>query len=84
MAASDMVTKIDALIDDLLDNFANITTYRMSNKEVDKTEALRALTDLRAQYLAESEREPFEDIRHIAYDFDDLGRDTSEYIGDYE
>jgi len=84
MAASDMVATIDALITDLLADFANITTYKMANKEVEKTEALRALTDLRAQYLAESESEPFEDIRHIAYDFDRLGRDISEYIGDYE
>lgn len=84
MAASDMVTKIDALIDDLLDNFSNITSYKIGNKEVEKTEALKALTELRAQYQAESEREPYEDIRHIAYDFDDLGRDISEYVGDYE
>lgn len=77
-----MIATIDALITDLLADFANITTYKIGSKTVEKSQALRELRELRAQYLAEAEDEPYEDIRHVAYDISDFGEDQSELIGD--
>jgi tRNA uridine 5-carbamoylmethylation protein Kti12 len=82
MSAASMVETIDALITDLLADFKNITSYKISTKSVEKHQALRELRKLRAQYLAESQDEPYEDIRHVAFDISDFGEDESEYIGD--
>ena len=82
MAAADMVSQIDALIADLLLNFRNIVSYKMSEKEYKPAEALKVLYEMRKQYYEESITEPYEDIRHIAYDHSDFGEDESEYIGD--
>lgn len=82
MAASDMVATIDALITDLLSSFNNITSYRIGDKSVEKHQALEVLRKMRADYYNASIEEPYEDIRHIAYDHSDFGEDESEYIGD--
>jgi hypothetical protein len=82
MAASDMVSTIDALITDLLANFNNITSYRIGSKEVKKHEALEVLRKMRADYYKASVEEPYEDIKHVAYDHSDFGEDESEFIGD--
>jgi hypothetical protein len=82
MAASDMVSTIDALIEDLLANFNNITSYRIGSKSVDKHQALEILRKMRSDYYKASIQEPYEDIKHVAYDHSDFGENESEYIGD--
>jgi flagellar biosynthesis regulator FlbT len=79
-----MVAKIDGLIDTLLADFANITSYKLGSKTVSKTEALEALTALRAQYAAEADETliPYEDIAGIAYGYEDDGSERTEEIGD--
>lgn len=82
MGASDVVALIDALITDLLSNFNNITSYRIGNKGVEKHQALEVLRKMRKDYYDVSIEEPYEDIKHVAYDHSDFGEDESEYIGD--
>jgi hypothetical protein len=82
MSASDLVSQIDTLIANLLSDFSNIVTYRIGEKEYKPTEALEVLRKMRADYYAASLEEPYEDVRHVAYDHSDFGEDESEYIGD--
>jgi len=82
MAVSDIITKIDEQILALLQDTDYITSYRMGNKSVSKTEALEALRKLRLSYEELAVAEPYEDIRHVAYDVDELGVVSQELVGD--
>jgi len=82
MAASDLVDKVDALLSDLLDNFNNITTYKIGDKTVEKTQALRELRELRAQLVEDADNTPYEDVEGFAIGYSDFGEDESEYHGD--
>ncbi len=79
---TEIITRLDTRIYELLDDVSNITTYRLGDKAVNKTEALEALTKLRDKYQAIANEEPYEDIRHIAFDFTDFGEEVIEFIGD--
>lgn len=77
-----IVDKIDTKIDVILDNPDDIASYRMGDKSVSKYEIIDQLRKLREHYAAKLESEPYEDIRHIAFDLSDIGEDESEYVGD--
>ena len=77
-----IITLIDTRIEELLADAMNVTSYKLGNKSVSKTEALRALTELRETYQDLADKEPYEDIRHVAYDVSELGVKTEELVGD--
>jgi hypothetical protein len=79
---ADMIIRIDAKIYALINDVDDITSYTLGEKSVKKTEALRALTELRASYADLAEREPYEDIRGIAWDVSEFGEEEAEFIGD--
>lgn len=82
--ASQIITKIDARIDEILTSsstVAGIADYRLGEKEVDRSQILAKLLDARKLYQELDEKDPYEDIRHIALDHDEFGVDVSEYIG---
>ena len=79
---TEIITRLDSKIYDLIDDVGNITTYKLGDKTVNKTEMLEALTKLRDKYQAIANEEPYEDIRHIAMDFSDYGEELVEFIGD--
>jgi hypothetical protein len=80
MSASDMVALIDAKIETLLSG--GCVNYRIGEKEYDPADALKILSEMREKYYKASIEEPYEDIKHVAYDHSDFGEDESEYIGD--
>jgi len=82
MSVASIITLVDTQIEALLADVNNITSYKLGNKSVSKTEALRALTELRKTYQDLADKEPFEDIRHVAYDVSELGVKTEELVGD--
>jgi len=81
-AVTDILTKIDTKINAILDDPDSIASYRLGDKQVSRSQILERLTELRKTYQAIAEKEPYEDIRHVALDFDEFGVDESEYIGD--
>lgn len=81
-AVTDILTKIDTKISAILDDPDSIASYRLGDKQVSRSQILERLTVLREKYQALAEKEPYEDIRHVALDFDEFGVDESEYIGD--
>jgi len=81
-AVTDILAKIDTKINAILDDPDNIASYKLGDKSVSRSQILERLTELRKTYQALAEKEPYEDIRHIALDFDEFGVDESEYIGD--
>jgi hypothetical protein len=81
-SATDIIAKIDTLVSSMLSDVSGVTTYKIGGKTVNKTEALLALGRLREQYQNANENTPYEDIRHIAHDYDELGQNISEIIGD--
>ena len=81
-AVTDILTKIDTKISAILDDPDSIASYRLGDKQVSRSQILERLTELRKTYQGLAEKEPYEDIRHVALDFDEFGVDESEYIGD--
>lgn len=79
---TDIITRLDEKIYALIDDVDNVTTYRLGDKTVNKTEMLQALTALRDKYALLAEKEPYEDIRHVALDYGDFGEEEIEFIGD--
>lgn len=79
---TDLIAKIDTKINTILDDPDSIASYKIGDKTVNKSEILRELRMLRADLQKTAEAEPYEDIRHIAYDIDKFGNDISEYVGD--
>ena len=81
-SVSDIISRIDDKIYDLINDVNNITSYTIGGKSVSKTEALNALRSLRETYQKLELETPYENIEHIAFDLDRFGADNSEYIGD--
>ena len=79
---TDILAKIDTKIDAILDDPDSIASYRLGDKQVSRSEILNTLLEARKTYQELAVTEPYEDIRHLALDFDDFGIDESEYIGD--
>ena len=83
MAVSDLITKIDAKIEALLDDSSNVGNYKIGDKRVDKGDYLNILMNSREKLQKmDQESAPYEDVREIALDIDEFGIDNSEYIGD--
>ncbi len=83
MAVSDLITKIDAKIEALLDDSSNVGNYKIGDKRVDKGDYLNILMNSRKKLQKmDQESAPYEDVREIALDIDKFGIDNSEYIGD--
>ena len=83
MAISDLITKIDLKIEALLDDTSNVGNYKIGDKSVSKGSFLDSLIASREKLQTMSQGEtPYEDIREIATDIDEFGKDNSEYIGD--
>jgi len=81
-AVTDMLAAIDVKIAAIIASPDDIASYRLGQKSVNRSEILNTLLKARVQYQALAEVEPYEDIRHIAYDVDEFGVDISELIGD--
>lgn len=79
---TEIISRIDTMIYNLLADSASVTSYSFGGKSVSKTEAFNALQRMRDQYDKIDKETPYEDIRHIAHDYDEWGQDISEYIGD--
>ena len=79
---TDILAKIDSKINAILDSPDSIADYKVGDKSVDKSKILSTLMKAREHYQKQAELEPFEDVRHIAYDVDVFGNDLSEYVGD--
>lgn len=77
-----IIDQIDTQIYALLQDTADITSYRIGDKTVNKTEALAELRKMRESYQNQNEREPYENIEHIALDYGRFGTDESEQVGD--
>ena len=77
-----IIDLIDTQIYALLADTADITTYRIGDKTVNKTEALAELRKTRESYQKAAENEPYENIEHVALDYGKFGTDESELIGD--
>lgn len=80
--AQGILDQIDAQISALLADSSNYTTYRIGDKTVNKTEALKMLGDLQKVYLARLESEPYEEIQGVAFSLDQFGVETTENVGD--
>lgn len=79
---TDILARIDAKIYALINDPDSIADYRLGEKSVSRSQILERLTKLRDTYQELAEKEPYEDIRHIAMDYGDFGQDLSELIGD--
>lgn len=79
---TEIISRIDSKIYDLINDTNNITSYSIGGKRVDKAGALRELRELRKTYQEMDENTPVEIIQHVALDFGEFGTDESEYIGD--
>ena len=79
---TDILAKLDSKISAIIDNPDDIASYKLGQKSVNKSEILNTLLKAREKYQALAEVEPYEDIRKIAYDVDEFGKDISEYIGE--
>lgn len=81
-SVADIISRIDTKIYDLINDAGDITSYRIGDKRVDKTQMLAEMRKLREHYAKKLEEVPYEDIRHIALDFDEIGQEEIEQIGD--
>jgi len=79
---TDILAKIDTKISTILDSPDDIASYKLGQKSVNKSQILEYLLKAREKYQAFAEKEPYEDIRHIALDVNEFGEDISELIGD--
>jgi hypothetical protein len=77
-----ILTAIDTQIAAIVADPDDIVSYRIGDKQVSKSEKMEYLLKAREVYQKIVEKEPYEDIRHIALDFDEFGIDESELIGD--
>jgi len=81
--ASELIAKIDLKISALLDDSSNVGNYKIGDKRVDKGSFLDSLMNSRAKLMKmDQDSTPYEDIREIATDINEFGKDESEYIGD--
>jgi hypothetical protein len=60
---TEIISRIDTRIYELLSDVANITSYSLGGKSVSKTEALNALRMLRQQYQQFDLDTPYESIQ---------------------
>ena len=82
-SVQDLLDRIDAKIYSIIDSPDDIASYRMGAKQVSKSQILEQLRKLREHLLSQiGQNDPYEDIRHFALDFDDIGEEEAEYIGD--
>lgn len=79
---TDMLAAIDAKIATIVASPSDIADYKIGDKTVNRSQILEFLLKARDTYQVLAEKEPYEDIRHIASDFDELGTDISELVGD--
>ena len=79
---SEILSSIDTQINTLIASPDDIADYRIGEKTVNKSQILSTLLKAREVYKLAAESEPYEDVRHIALDFDTFGIDISEYVGD--
>ena len=77
-----MLAAIDAKIAAVIASPSDIADYKLGDKTVNRSQILEFLLKARETYQTLAEKEPYEDIRHIASDFDELGTDISELVGD--
>ena len=79
---TELIAKIDLRISAILDDTSVVGDYHIGDKKVDVGTYLAQLNKMRESLIAQSQDEPYEDIREIAFGFDEFGVDNSEYIGD--
>ena len=79
---SAILTAIDTQINTLIASPDDIADYKIGEKTVNKSQILSTLLRAREVYQKAAESEPYEDVRHIALDFDHFGVDISEMVGD--
>ncbi len=80
--ATTILASIDTQIALLVDDPNEIVSYKIGNKQVSKSDKMEWLLKAREKYQKIVEVEPYEDIKHVALDFDEFGADESELIGD--
>lgn len=81
-AVTDMLAAIDVKIAVIVADPDDIVSYKIGEKSVSRKDKLEGLLKAREAYQTLAEKEPYEDIRHVALDFDEFGVDESELIGD--
>ena len=79
---TEILAAIDTQINTLIASPDSIADYKIGEKTVHKSQILSTLLKAREVYREAANSEPFEDVRHIALDFDTFGIDISEYVGD--
>lgn len=79
---TDMLAAIDTAIAAIVADPEGIVSYKIGDKSVSRKDKLAGLLKAREVYQERAENEPYEDIKHIALDFDEFGVDESELIGD--
>jgi len=79
---SAILSAIDTQINTLIATPDAIADYRIGDKSVSKSQILSTLLKAREVYQKAAESEPYEEVQHIALDFDTFGIDISEYVGD--
>jgi len=79
-----IIAAIDAKVAAVIADPDAIASYRIGDKQVSRSEILEYLLKAREVYSKANVQTPAEDIRHFAFDFDEFGREESEYIGDSE
>lgn len=77
-----IITRLDEKIYEIINDPNNIISYKMGGKTVSKSQAISELRALRETYTKIEAERPYEDIRKIAFDFDEFGADESEWVGD--
>lgn len=82
MAASDLITLIDAKITALLEDSGNVGDYHIGDKAVSSGQYLSYLTAAREKLVRMGTEEPYESIDKIAFAITEFGEDNSEYVGD--
>jgi len=77
-----LIAKIDIRIAAILDDSSMVGDYKIGDKTVDRGSYLKMLNEMRESLMAQAQDEPYESIDPIAYDVDEFGIDSSEYVGD--
>ena len=81
-AVTDLLATIDSAINTIVLSPDGIADYRLGQKSVSRSQILARLLDARRLYQELAVSEPYEDVRHIAWDTDRFGFDISELVGD--
>ena len=79
---SAILAAIDVQINTLIASPDSIADYKIGEKTVNKSQILSTLLKAREIYQKAAVSEPFEEIQHIALDFNEFGVDISELVGD--